>query len=273
MSFKFFNDRIKTSDISLEDAVKKAQSVKPQEVPSLDDLLSRLDAENKGVKTASSSEKETKTADTKAAEQQEEPKVSVQVHVDEELTKEAQNDEAKQAEHKSETDVKAESDQKQTKQAMCECRHGDDCECPSDCPDCDCNKEQEEGCEASASKPTQMKIAKRIDFRNWEAEDVVKAWGQHGSIKACEKNVSSLTDNPRLYCGLLQTASGMAKNKLEKLAAAKKGKEKKQASAEKPAKAIWKKLAKLTEKERAMLDKYWRKLYGDYYVDAMLSDY
>ena len=54
MSFKLFHDRIKTSNISLEEAVKKAQSAKPTPVPSLDDLLSRLDAENKGIKTASS---------------------------------------------------------------------------------------------------------------------------------------------------------------------------------------------------------------------------
>jgi hypothetical protein len=130
-------------------------------------------------------------------------------------------------------------------------------------------KKEEKAC-VSENKKT-LKVAKQIDFRNWEAQDVVKAWEQHGSLANCVKNVGSDTSDPKTYCGLLQVASQVAGDILVKKAKAKKPAKK--AATEKPTKGAWKKLAKLTEKERTMLEQYWRKLYGDKYVDSLLTDY
>ena len=133
-----------------------------------------------------------------------------------------------------------------------------------------------------ASGKKLLKIAKQLDFRSWEAEDVVKAWEQHGSIKGCIKNVTKETSDPKTYCGLLQVASQVAGEIMVKKAKATKGQAKtakkniKTSSETKKRdtnKGVWKKIAKLTDKERGMLKEYWAKLYGDKYVQSLLNDY
>jgi hypothetical protein len=107
-----------------------------------------------------------------------------------------------------------------------------------------------------------MKLAKELDFRDWEAQQVVDAWSQHGSVAKCIANVKGKASNPETYCKLLQTAGGMAEKTI-KVA--------KVASAKKPAE--FKKFAKLTPDEEARLRKYFTKYYGKDYVDALLGDY
>jgi len=128
-----------------------------------------------------------------------------------------------------------------------------------------------------AAKPT-LKIASSLDFRNWKAQEVLDAWKQHGSVEACVKNTTGGTSNPKLYCSLLQTAAGVA-DKVIKAAAAKKT-EKTAAKEEKPAdKATkvagpqWKKIAKLTPKEKQFMVNFFSKLYGKDYVDALVTDH
>lgn len=251
---KFFNSRIVTSEAKLEDAVKAAKEAKVDEPRSLDELLADLDAQNKGIKTAGS-DTPTKTAESQEAQ---EASTEVKVQVSEELqTKEAGLENIPE-------DKRAKPFGKKEEETAEEGKKDDE------------DKEKEEGKCASA-KPVVLKMASSIDFREWQAEDVVKAWKQHGSVEACIKNVGNDTDNPKMYCGLLQTASQLASEKLTKQAASEKAKKeaaKKEAAAKDSQKrGAWKVLAKLTDKERSMLDKYWRKLYGDYYVDAMLNDY
>jgi len=116
------------------------------------------------------------------------------------------------------------------------------------------------------SAPKTLKMAKSLDFRQWAAEDVVTAWGQHGSFDKCVANVDGLVNEPKTYCKLLQVASGKA-DAIVKTAAAKKT-EKKAAP-----KGVFKKLAKLSDDELAFLKEYWRNLYGDEYVASMTKDY
>lgn len=264
MSFKFFNDRIVTSKVSLEEAMEKATNT--QEVPSLDDILAKIDAENKQVKTAGTE------AEPKTAEVAKEEESKVQVQVAQELTSEASSGkETKEAKgdlgNFGDKKAKPFGEKEETKCA------DDGKEEETECLEASDGKEEEKGCK-NASRNHQLKIAKRIDFRSWKAEDVVKAWEQHGSFDACVKNVSKLASDAKIYCGLLQTASGMAKETLEKTADKKEKTETKKASLEnKSKKGVWKKLAKLTDKERGMLEQYFRKLYGDGYVDALLADY
>lgn len=249
---KFFNSRIVTTDISLEDAVKKAQQTKPQEAKSLDELIADIDAKNRNVKTAAT------TAETKTAEVK--PATEVKVEVSEDLKKEAKGLPEALKEHqfkaKGEEDgEKKEEDKEEDEDEKEKEKEKEDAKCAGD---------------KCASTSKTLKIAKSLDFRGWEAEDVVKAWDQHSSLEGCIKNVTGHADDPKMYCGLLQVASQMAKDTLVKKANA----QKKHKKAEKSkSKGVWKVLAKLTDKERSMLDEYWRKLYGDYYVDAMLADY
>jgi len=129
--------------------------------------------------------------------------------------------------------------------------------------------EKEEMKKEESAKPVSLKVAKSLDFRGWEAEDIVKAWAQHGNLEKCCSNVKGKVNDEKTYCGLLQVASNEA-GKIIKQAAAEK-QEKVASKVEKTAR--FKKLAKLTEEERAALAEYWGKLYGDAYVKAMLEDY
>jgi hypothetical protein len=115
---------------------------------------------------------------------------------------------------------------------------------------------------AAETKGKELKVAKSIDFRDWAAEDVVKAWGQHGSIEKCAKNVANLSNDPVTYCSLLKVASQEAAKVI------------KTATAQKVQKtAKFEKLSKLTDEKKAWLRSFWSKLYPASYVDAMLEDY
>lgn len=123
----------------------------------------------------------------------------------------------------------------------------------------------------SASGKKQLKMASKVNFTQWEEPKmVVDAWKQHGSIEACVKNVSGNTNDPQTYCALLQVAASEA-DKMVKAASAKK--QTKEASKKAPVAPVYKKIAKLTTKERSFLDEYFTKIYGKDYVDALLGDY
>lgn len=261
---KFFNNRIVTKSCSMEDAVKAVKAKEAKQVPSLDEILAKIDAHNKQVKTAGSSApvkvaEVVQKAEAKA-EEKKSPEVavaSVKVEVSSDL-----NADKKAGIENIPEDKRAAPFGKKKDDGK-----GDDKE--EDKKD-DKDENEKDACMANSSK--QLKVAKALDFRQWSAEDVVTSWNQHGSISACVRNVSGKTSDPKTYCGLLFAASDVAKQSMQKQAAP-------QAKAEKVAekapeqKGSWKKIAKLTDKERAMLDKYYRKLYGDYYVDALLTDY
>lgn len=256
MSFKFFSDRIVTSKVSLEEAVKKASSAKAEEIPSLDELLDRLAAENKQQKTAGT-EQAVKTAAApaapeapKAEEKQASPDVKVEVSSELSPDKKANLDNLgdKKAKPFGKKDEDGEKEEKEEKK----------------------DGEKEEACMASSDKTVKIAMKKEIDFRGWDAADVVKAWDQHGGFKECVKNVGDRTDNPKLYCGLLQTASNMAKESIVKQAAS--AKQEKAAEA-KPKKGQWKKIAKLNDDQRSWLADYLGRIYGEKYVKALLEDY
>lgn len=231
----FFNNRIVMKPgVSIEAAVAAAKPA-PQ-VRSLDDILADIDAKNKGLKTAST-EATVKTAASEA------PKAEA-----------AANIEPAPAPVSAPVQKTA-SVQVEVKTAAAEAP-----------------KAEAAKVETPAPKPTKLalKIAKSLDFRQWEAQDVVKAWGQHGSYEKCCANVNGKVSDAKAYCGLLQVASQEAGRviKTAKLQA-----EQKVAAKEEVAEGRFKKLAKLTDKERSWLAKYWGQLYGDEYVKAMLEDY
>jgi hypothetical protein len=217
----FFSNRIVTSSaLSLEEAARKAKEAPA--VRSLDQILSDLDNQNKGIKTASSAA----TVKTAAKEEKEEEK----------------------AEKKTEKAEKAEKKEKKAEE----------------------KEEKAEEKEAASKKPTKLalKVASSLDFRSWEATDVVRAWEQHGSFQKCCKNVAGKANDPRAYCGLLQVASTEASRIVK---TAKLNAQKKTANSEKP-QGRFQKLAKLSEKDRNLLASYWEKLFGPAYVKAMLED-
>jgi hypothetical protein len=258
---KFFGSRITTKSVSLEDAIARAKE--PQKARSLDEILAGIDAKNKQVKVASSTEvpakaeepkAEVKTASTSApevkaeakAEPKDEPKVEVKVAMEE---KAAGGDfGGKKAPPFGKKDEDKDEDKKDKKDE-------DDKD--------DDKKEKEAGCTAAA-KPGAQKWAKSLDFRQWEAADVVGAWGQHGSTEKCASNVKGKVSDPKVYCELLKTAAGQA-DKMIKAAAAKSKSEKKA--------GVFKKIAKMTDDEKSWLADYYGELYGKEYVDALLADY
>jgi hypothetical protein len=255
---KLISNRIMTRKVSLEDAIK-AKDQKAE--PTMKEVLEKVAKQGKDVKVAS-------PETSKEAKKPETP--TVEVKVDQKLQKEAGepfggkkappfgSEERKELKEKGEVEVA--DDKKDDKK---DDEKGDKKDDKKD------DKKEEKACVSSGKKT--LKVAKQIDFRNWEAEDVVKAWGQHGSLENCVKNVAKETDDPKTYCGLLQVASQVAGEIIVKKAKAKKPEKK--ATSEKQPKGAWKKLAKLTEKEKSMLEQYWRKLYGDKYVDSLLADY
>lgn len=138
-----------------------------------------------------------------------------------------------------------------------------------------------------ASSKKTLKVAKKADFRGWNAEDVIKAWGNYGSVEKCVAATSKLTSDPKLYCGLLQVASSEAVKHIKTAAktAAKDcdctgkcpescdcvchEKEESYSSADRR----FRKVAKLTGKDLGMLRKYFGELYGEAYVTALLDEY
>jgi hypothetical protein len=128
-------------------------------------------------------------------------------------------------------------------------------------------KEQIEQPLFASKKPMILKVAKKADFRPWSPEDIVKAWGNHGSQEKCVAASKGLTNDPKAYCYLLQTASEEATNLLK--TASKANKTEKVAAP----KGMFKKLASLPEKDSRRLYDYWKGLYGDEYAKAMLEDY
>lgn len=255
---KFISNRIVTKKVSLDDVIKSMKE--PKEEKSLDEVLAGI-KQGGQIKTASS-EKKVKTASP-------EEKPVVEVKVDDSLQKEANLENL--GDKKAPEFGKKDEDEGEVEETKDE-DEGEVEETKS--KDKDKDKDKKEGCTASSGKT--LKIAKSCDFRSWTAEDVVKAWDQHGSVEKCAKNVKDDVSNPKMYCGLLQVASQVAKETIEKRANAKQGSPKVAKKPEKSKvaqKGVWKKLAKLTEKEKKMLGGYYRKLYGDKYVDSLLRDY
>lgn len=247
---KFFNSRIVTKTVQIGDALK-AES-KPRK---LDEILA--DIQQKGqVKTASSSA-QVKTASTET-ETKVEPKAEVKAEVKAEAKTEVK--EAKKLPPEFLENIKGKGKGKEEKK--------DDKEDKGEKKDKKEDKKDKGEKDAKcASAPRTLKMASSLDFRQWEAEDVVRAWGQHGTHEKCMANVKDLVNEPATYCKLLQVASDKAAS-IVKTASSKEA-AKKQASP----KGVFKKLAKLSDEEASFLKEYWRNLYGDAYVESMLKDY
>lgn len=256
----FYTDKISlTKPSTLEEAVAKAKN-KPT-ARSLDEILADIDAKNKGItKVAAAAPAAPVAAPKVEAPKVEAPKIEKTAAVVPATVKVAETKTAGELpealkEHqfkaKGEEEKKPEGEKKEEKK--------DDKK--------DEKKEKEKECAKCAEKkPLVLKVAKSLDFRQWTAEDVIHAWKQHGSLENCVKNVSKLASDAKVYCALLKTASSEA-TKFVKVAAPEKKVEK---VAEKSA---FKKIAKLTDEERARLAKYFGELYGSDYVEAMLADY
>jgi hypothetical protein len=242
---KFISNKIVTRPVSLEDAMKVAQGKKN---PSLDDVLASIKKGNE--KAAPVEAKKTEEAQPK------ETTASVEVKVDDSLKKEANldnlGDKAALPFGKKKDDDDDEKDEDEDEDEEKDEEKKDD-------------EKKEESCSASSSKV--IKIAKQLDFRSWEAQDVVQAWSQHGSMDKCVENVKGHTTDAKVYCKLLQVSSQLAKKSLTKTA------KKQESHPKKAKKGTWLKVSKLTGKQRSMLEEYYRKLYGDMYVDALLRDY
>jgi hypothetical protein len=116
-----------------------------------------------------------------------------------------------------------------------------------------------------ASKKSTLKVAKKLDFRGWSAEGIVKAWASHEDVKGCIANVQNKVNAPEVYCGLLQVASEEA----SKMIKAAKVKEQKQVVASNG----FEKLAKMSKDQIQLLREYFTPLYGEKYVDSLLGDY
>ena len=234
---RFVTDRISTKSISLEDAIKHQKEAKPQPQRSLDEILAGIKAAN-AVKLAAANAPKVVVAAKTEAPKAEAPKA------------EAPKAEVKTAETKAEAKTAAKAEIK----VAAELTEQKKPEAPKAAP--------------KTAAPTKMtlKVAKAMDFRDWEAKQVVDAWKQHGDINKCIASVKGKTSNPKTYCNLLRVAAVEATKVMTKLAA--------QKPAGKVAKtAEYRKFAKLTANEQSFLRDYFQKLYGKDYVEAMLGDY
>lgn len=124
--------------------------------------------------------------------------------------------------------------------------------------------EQEDQPLFASAKPTILKVAKKADFRQWNPENVIKAWKGFGSQEKCVVAMKGQTNDPKKYCFLLQTASEEA-HKFIKTA-------KKEEKVTAP-QGVFKKIASLPDKDRNELYNYWKGLYGEAYAKAMLDNY
>lgn len=238
---KFYTSEISLSKpISLEEAVAKAKAQAP--VRSLDEII----ASAKQLKTAAAATAaETKTAakvetpveapkvEAKAEEKVAEAKPKVEVKVAMEVEKKEAAAPAV-AEQKTEPVVAAKEPEKK-----------------------------------AAAKTVELKVAKELDFTKFEKpEEPIKLWGSFGNEEKCIASVKDKVSDPKTYCGLLKAAASHAEGMI-KTAASKEAEGKKEASKA----PLFKKLAKLTDKERSFLAKYFSKYYGEDYVKALLGDY
>jgi hypothetical protein len=245
---KMIANRIYTQKVSLEEAVAKAEGKKPDRT--LGEILAGLSGQEGEVKTASSDGKMVAQAQLEAP------------------AAEAPAAEAPEALEITEIeDLPGDTDPNLTVEAI----EGE--AVTKLFPE----EEAPEPREASKSKNITLKVAKKRDFRNWEAVDVVKAWQTHGSLEKCVASVKGEASDPKLYCGLLRTAASMA-TKVVKAAADKaraKAKTGKKNDAGKTAgkNPKFRKLANLTGKDLSLLREYWTNLYGEAYVTAMLGEY
>jgi hypothetical protein len=255
---KFFGSRIITKSVSMEDAIAKAKE--PRKVRSLDEILAEIDAKNKQSKVAAAApaKAEVKTAAVEAPKA-EAPKAEVaKAEVKAEAPKAETNVEVKVAKGMPDF-IKQKIEERNGKDGDKKDEDGDKKDDKKD----DDKKEKEAGCMAGA-KLAPQKWAKSLDFRQWEATDVVRAWEQHGGTEKCASNVKGKVSDPKVYCELLKTASEQAGKMIK--AAESKGKAEKKGG-------VFKKIAKLTDDEKSWLADYYRELYGEDYVSAMLADY
>lgn len=285
---KFFDHRIATKPVSLDEAAAKAKSA--AKAPSLDEVLARIDAENKGQVKTASGEKQTKVAQMGTGQMMNandliggvDPSAVAPAPVPAQapapVAPQAPEAVAPVAPAAQAPAVPAPV----APQAPTMPGSEEDIEMVSDIePSMDSGSpelsavpvtpEAAPMAAAASGKAEILKVAKSLDFRGWNREDVVKAWGQHGDFQKCVANVAGKTSDPKAYCGLLREASVESTRLIKEAAAA--AKETKTAGVEKQEKVAFKKLAKLTDKERSWLSKYWANLYGQDYVDAMMEDY
>lgn len=130
-------------------------------------------------------------------------------------------------------------------------------------------KKEDEKDAKCASKNSTLKIAKKLDFRGWSAESIIKAWDDHKDVKGCIASVKGQVNAPEVYCGLLQVASEEA-NKIVKTAKA----QKKETIAKTEASSKgFEKLAKMSKEQIQLLKEYFTPLYGEKYTDSLLGDY
>lgn len=125
--------------------------------------------------------------------------------------------------------------------------------------------ESEEAAEVEkvASSKKVLKLASSINFTEWkDASQVVAAWEGHGSYQKCCDNVAGKTNDPKLYCGLLQVAAKEAKSLVKSAATTK--------VSEVEPKMI--SLAKLTKEQKQIIREVWEKVLPKEYVDQMLAD-
>lgn len=262
---KFFNSISSSKPISVADAVKNAQN-KPK-ARSLDEILN----DTKAVKTASANGK-TVTAATnnvtvqvKVAGMEEKiAGVTINPNTQKPYTQDELNAEKNQASVATPpTQVTAKTKKEKTPEERSKeyvkkvyTKDLEDEEPPVEDDDDD----------KKASTTQTLKMASKLDFREWNAEKVLGVWKEAGSMQGCMDSVKGLTNDPQTYCGLLKCAAQTA-HKIVKTASAEKTK--KEAAQNTPG---FKKLSKLEGKERKRIYDYFAGIYGPGYAKAMLGE-
>lgn len=245
----FYTHQIVTKPVSMEEAAEASKNKEPER--SLEDILADIGA--KHVKTASTKGKAQKEAEKAEDDKKETPSA------------ESKETDKEEKEEKEENCVASQDESKAV-----EVDEVDD----SEIVELEENSKAKE--KKASKKPVVLKVAKKDDFRQWTAEDVVKAWDNYGNMKACVASTKDRISNPDIWCGLLRVASTEA-GKILKAASQKNKKQKKQAKkqeeAPKESKVAFRKIAKLPKKDLQLLRGYWARLYGEDYVAAMLDEY
>lgn len=231
---KFYSNRLFTKSISLQEAIDKSKAKPP--VRSIDQMLAEFDSKNAQVKTAATEAKVVKTASVVEVKT-EAPKVEAAVVSEpktDEMTKAAELVAKGEAVTLEEAKTKINATKVAKKEAVI------------------------------------LKIAKSLDFRKFEPEKVVEAWKQHGTLDKCVANVKGKTNDPKTYCSLLALANKESLERVKNSAKTAKKVEVKKAEEIKP---FFKKIANLTAEEKSFLSKYFTKIYGQAFVDALLTEY
>lgn len=235
---KFYSNRLFTKSISLQEAIDKSKAKPP--VRSIDQMLAEFDSKNAQVKTAATEAKVVKTASVVEVKT-EAPKVEAAVVSDpktDEMTKAAELVAKGEAVTLEEAKTKINAQKVEVKEAK--------------------------------KEAVILKIAKSLDFRKFEPEKVVEAWKQHGTLDKCVANVKGKTNDPKTYCSLLALANKESLERVKNSAKTAKKVEVKKAEEIKP---FFKKIANLTAEEKSFLSKYFTKIYGQAFVDALLTEY